>query len=112
MKLIRRKIENLEKAQAAASSRARPAGIAWSSDNVRVDPGRELEPGEHIAIDVHVLESGDWEGSGQPPRWRVVERITTEPGDTGVLYDVAGQAIGTARRVDASMIEVAEFATE
>jgi hypothetical protein len=78
---------------------------------MKVDP-ENLGEGEHIAVDVHVLDPGDWKGSGQPPRWRVVERITTDTADTGVLHNAASQVIGTARRVDGSMIEVAEFTAE
>jgi hypothetical protein len=108
MKLIQQKIRKIERARAVGSSRPRPVGTAWTSDNVRIDPGHELAEGEHIATDVHVIEPAQGE---LPPRWRVVERITTDLEDNGRLYDAEGREIGTAQRVAGHMIKVAEYET-
>ena len=106
-------MNKLEAAAAADRVETRPIALAWTSDTVRVPEDREIGPNEHIATDVYVLEDGDFFGpSGQPSRYRVVERVSAIEGDTGTAYEgeEGGRAIG--RVVSASpFLEIEWFET-
>ena len=91
MKLLRRKVEKLEKASAAGSSR--PIAIVWTRDNEELPEDVELAPGEHVARDVHVLAKRDWAKTGQPSEYRIVERIAAGE-DWGGVFDWRGLPVG------------------
>ena len=54
----------------------------------RVD--RELQQGEYLAVDVFLTGR-----CAEVTMWRTVERITLDPEDRGVVYDVGGKAVGS-----------------
>ena len=93
----------LRKLEARASTARRAAaaggvGIVWSRDDLRIT--RELEPGELVAVDMHVVVP---EGEA-PAAVRMVERVTTDVSDLGWVYDAAGAVVGRMTEVDGSLV--------
>ena len=86
MKLLRR-VAEAEQAMVAGRS-AEPLGLCWTSGCERVD--RELQQGEYLAVDVFLTGR-----CAEVTMWRTVERITLDPEDRGVVYDVGGKAVGS-----------------
>jgi hypothetical protein len=97
MRLIKQ-LERLE-ASAAETSECVGVGLAWSDCDERVEAA-QLEPGEYIAADVHML------GELCPgvERWLVRERITRDLSDLGWLHDEAGDVVGRVTAIDGSLL--------
>lgn len=100
-----RLVRMIEKAEAAAAERRKakaiPAGIIWSVNEVPY-PGT-LEAGQHIAVDLHLVEAGGRFYAGM----RSVERVAAGPGDFGVVYDAAGvEAIGRVVSVEGRFVTI------
>lgn len=98
-----RLIKQLERLEASASA-AREAecvgvGLAWSDCDERVEVA-QLEPGEMIAADVHML------GEACPgvERWLVRERVTRDPLDLGWVLDPAEDVVGRVTAIDGSLL--------
>jgi len=88
MRLLSRRMRRLA-ARAAGSGASAPAGIVWTVDEQRVM--RPLLEGEFVAADVYIVGgSDDTHSDGFPPLWRVVERVTRDPLDLGLVYDSLG----------------------
>jgi hypothetical protein len=77
------------------------AGIVWTEDEERLE--RELAPGEHVAVDVEILEP---ETADNPGRWRTRERAARDPEDLGRVTR-EGREVGRVARVRGSVIELA-----
>lgn len=100
MRMLRR-LESLEKADAAGVSglAGRPMAVVYTQDNVRLEEGLQLQPGESVAVDVHLLEPDsidallDPKRIVAPPPLRIVERVTTNADDTGGIFE-SGRCIG------------------
>lgn len=101
MKLIRA-VERLE--GAAKRKRRVPAagtawGVLWSEGEELL--GRELEPGEYLVRDLHVLD-----GFQNVRRVRSKERATKEAGDYGAMYDTEGRVVARVDGSDGLMVSV------
>ena len=112
MRMLRRKMNKLEAGDAAAraANASRPIALVWTEDNRRIPEDQELAAGEHIAVDVHVLEqAGDFFEGAAPSRYRVEERITTDPNDNGSVYDANGRAVGRVRPTEPPYLDIEWF---
>ena len=106
MKLLRRKVDQLEKAAAAGVSR--PIAIVWTRDNEKLGQDVELGPGEHIARDVHVLAHRDWDATGTPSEYRIVERIARGE-DHGGVFDWRGIPVGRVLPCEGEFLDLEWF---
>jgi YD repeat-containing protein len=94
-------VARLESAAGAAAAAARdplPVSISWSSADERVT-ARDLRPGEFVAADVM-----GYRADGEPWESRVVERVTRDGGDLGVVYDAAGARVGRVTAMDGRLL--------
>jgi hypothetical protein len=106
MRLLRR-VGKAEKAAAAGKS-AQPIALVYTADNQRLPDGYELAPGEHIATDVYVRERHDFFADGTPDTYKIVERVTSAPGDWGTVRWENGPetAIGKVRESERPYIDI------
>jgi len=97
-----RLLKKLVRAEEVAAQREAPplppVGLCWSNGSARV-PARQLEPGEYIACDVHLLGRVAEGVEGV----RCVERITSADWDLGIVSD-AGGPCGRVVAIDGSLI--------
>ena len=98
MRLIRQ-LQRLEASHALAETAGPAIGLAWSERDERVDVA-QLEPGEYIAVDVHVLG----EACPEVDRWLVRERITRDSRDLGWVLDAAGEVVGRVAEISGSLL--------
>lgn len=110
MKFVRA-VEQLEAVATERAATKKQRGVAWGliwADYDGAEPidREDLEPGQSVAVDLMVTE----ELPGVRI-CRVVERVTTTPGDGGWVLNAAGELAGRVISSDGSMINVAwEFA--
>ncbi|NWG72812.1 MAG: hypothetical protein HXY23_14570, partial [Parvularculaceae bacterium] len=93
------KLERLERRKEREAMTA--AGIVWTQDEERLEV--ELAPGEHLAVDVEILEAAT---EANPAQWRTRERATRDPRDFGKVTQ-NGREVGRVARVRGSLIELA-----
>lgn len=93
MKLIAARLKRLEAAAAEEEERPAVTGMVWSSAESVVDASA-LEPGEYVACDCYVEAWPDPATPDDVIRWRVVERVTRDAEDYGVVYGADGAAVG------------------
>lgn len=93
MRLIR-SVKKLERAAAARAEKLKGKawGLVWSESEVLL--GRELEPGESLAVDVYTVEELDGASIA-----KTRERATSDVKDLGNVYGTDGALIG---RVDSA----------
>jgi hypothetical protein len=99
MRLVRA-LERLEGAAAAARA-PEPArvGLVWTCDDVRIDV-EELAAGEYVAVDLVMGDELDETTSfGQ-----ILERVTYDVGDLGVVRNASGERIGVVTAVDGTLL--------
>ena len=126
MRLIKR-LDAMEERAAAAAAAERPSGkvmVCWSTREERVADG-DLAPGDFVACDVHYLdpqgperdvaryrEEATAEELEFTPCVRIVERITRDARDLGVVYDETGVRVGVVVELDGSMLTLRHDAVE
>src|ERR1700761_2762099 len=98
-----KRLESHAQASAAAAAAAvdvgQNIGLCWTQHDQRVEASR-LRSGEYIAADVRVV--GSVPGSIE---LRVRERVTTDSGDLGLVYDDAsGAQVGRVTRIDGGLL--------
>lgn len=99
-------------AGAAVSRETAPAavGLIWSRHETTVDPD-SLERYEYIAVDVRVMGAAPCDGrpamAGQAPTvWEMLERVTQDPQDLGVVRDAEGARVGRVTAIEGSMLTI------
>ena len=102
MRLIKRLDAAEERAAAASAERTDQARICWSTAEERVSD-LDLSPGDFVACDVHY--EGEAGAAGEmPPCLHLVERITRDERDLGVVYDPEGVRVGVVVALDGSLL--------
>jgi len=101
---IERQQEAAATARALASPSRRPVGVLWNEDarKLSAEELAALRPGDVVVTDFTILAPP----SQGATRVSSVERVTRDAGDLGLVFNVAGVAIGRVLQDDGRVVSL------